>query len=96
VSTYSDPPANGLFIVANFTVQVVSGTVNVYPLHFFGVSPDGSRYDATYDEVGARLDADDLGSGQKVTGNIVFDVPNGNHLLYWEPLFATSRANYRY
>jgi len=96
VTTYGDAPENGVYLVANFTVQMVAGKANVYPLSFFGVSPDGSRYDATYQEVGARLDADDLAAGQKVTGNVVFDVPDGNHLIYWEPLFATSRANFRY
>jgi len=96
VETYGDPPKNGTFVVANFTVEMVTGSANVYPLSFFAQTADGSRYESTYDTVGSRLDADDLAAGQKVTGNIVFDVPADNHLIYWEPLFATSKANFRY
>ncbi|WP_307875033.1 DUF4352 domain-containing protein [Frankia nepalensis] len=96
VRSYGDPPENGLFVIANFTVQMISGQANVFGIHFFGLAEDGSRYDATYTEVGSMLNADDLKAGQKVRGNIVFDVPQDVHLVYWEPLFATSQVTFRY
>ncbi|MBX6388102.1 MAG: DUF4352 domain-containing protein [Frankia sp.] len=92
VASYGDPPENGSFVVANFTVEMVSGENNVYQLDFFVQTSDGTRYEATYFHDLQDLSADDLRAGQRVTGYVVFDVPPGHNTLYWNPLFAVEPA----
>jgi hypothetical protein len=43
-----------------------------------------------------RLAAIEVKAGQKVRGNVVFDVAQGHQSIYWEPLFAKTPAAFAY
>jgi hypothetical protein len=78
-SSFSPEPDNGMYLVVDVLVNVVTGTASVNPLHFTWVGEDGT----TDTGIGGgfsgcaknRLDSqNDLRAGQKRAGQIVFDV----------------------
>ncbi len=95
VTEYGDPPTQGAYYVLNVTVEVSRGDTSASPSDFYIQTPDGTRYDGSYDNVEPRLSASTVKAGQKVRGNVVIDAPPGHGLLHWEPLFAVSPATFQ-
>ncbi len=95
VTEYGDPPNQGSYYVLNVTVEVTRGDTSASPSDFYVQTPDGTRYDGSYDDVKPRLSASTVKAGQKVRGNVVIDAPPGHGLLNWEPLFAVSPAKFQ-
>ncbi|CAO5240921.1 DUF4352 domain-containing protein [Frankia sp. AgKG'84/4] len=95
VTSYGDPPTLGAYYVLNVTVEVSRGDTSASPSDFYIQTPDGTRYDGSYDDVEPRLSASTVKAGQKVRGNVVIDAPPGHGTLNWEPLFAVSPAKFQ-
>ncbi|MCK9894050.1 DUF4352 domain-containing protein [Frankia sp. AgB32] len=95
VTSYGDPPTQGAYYILNVTVEVSRGDTSASPSDFYIQTPDGTRYDGSYDNVEPRLSASTVKAGQKVRGNIVINAPAGHGTLNWEPLFAVSPAKFQ-
>lgn len=96
VSSYGDPPKNGIFVIVNVTITGVSGKVSASPYDFSIRTADGSTYDSSYDSVDPNLRSSDLAPGKLIRGNIVFDVPQGNNTLVYSPLFVNTAPEFQY
>ncbi|MBX6751588.1 MAG: DUF4352 domain-containing protein [Micromonosporaceae bacterium] len=68
-------PDNGVFLVVQVTVVCNEGTYHANPFNFKFVGPDGTVYEHAFASFDGHLNATDLNAGQRVAGNIVFDVP---------------------
>nr|MDT0664199.1 hypothetical protein [Micromonospora sp. DSM 115978] len=77
-------------------VEVVAGEVNATYFDFSVQTADGARYEGDFPPIEPRLAEFDLAAGNTVRGFILVDAPAGNHLLRWEPSFATAVGLWRY
>jgi hypothetical protein len=70
-------PKNGVFYAIRVDVSVSSGTEYVYSDDFAFIAPDGTAYQASSSTYGfpSYLNGTTLNDGQKVSGLVVFDVP---------------------
>jgi hypothetical protein len=66
---------NGVFLVVNVTVVCKEGTYGANPFNFRFVAGDGTVTETAFATFDPELHATDLAAGQKVAGNVVFDVP---------------------
>lgn len=88
----------GKFIVAAVTITCTAGAVKYNEFDWTALAGDGTKLDQGFSiDVKNQLDSGDLGVGQKVTGNLVFDgtaaqlkgaqfqfSPGFKTLAYWE------------
>ena len=93
---YSEPPVQGVWVLADVTVEVLSGEVSAIYLDFSVQTADGARYDGDYPPIEPRLDEFDLAAGATIRGFVLVDAPPGNHLLRWEPSFSTGVGLWRF
>ena len=81
-SEYADKPENGRFLVVTMTVKNIGPeSFDINPFDFYAVDSEGNHYEygdgnAFMAIDGKELNATTLNKGEKVTGRIVFDVPN--------------------
>ena len=68
-------PQHGVYVVASATVAVTEGSHYACECEFQLVAPDGTTYDATFGDFQPEMHAANLQAGQKIAGNVVFDVP---------------------
>lgn len=76
----SDRPANGRFLTINVTIDAVSGSYDYNEWDFAVQEADGTQYDvtdgnATSGDFEPELSSGTLDTGQKIRGNVTFDVP---------------------
>jgi hypothetical protein len=93
---YSEPPVQGVFVLANVTVEVIAGEVNATYFDFSVQTVDGSRFAGDFPPIEPRLASFDLQAGGTVRGYVLVDAPPGNHMIRWEPTFATTVGLWRY
>jgi hypothetical protein len=81
------PARNGSYLVADFTVALMSGSGSANPLRFRAQSPDGRTYDSELGVTDNQIDESEIGEGRQVRGEVAFDAPVGDLLLdYMEVL----------
>lgn len=94
--SWSEPPVQGLFVLADVTVELISGDVSATYFDFSVQTADGGRYAGTFPPVEPRLATFDMTPGSVVRGFVLVDAPAGDHLLRWEPTFANTAGIWRY
>jgi hypothetical protein len=95
-TSWSKPSAQGNFVLADITVEVVRGDVSASYIDFAVQTADGYRYKGDYSPVDPQLASFGLRAGQKARGFVLVDAPVGHNLLQWEPIFAANSAVWRY
>lgn len=69
----SSVKAQGKYLVASVTVTCTAGSMSYNQFDWSMLAGDGTRLDMGFaPEVKSQLSSGDLGAGQKVTGNVVF------------------------
>ncbi|MEV4655242.1 DUF4352 domain-containing protein [Micromonospora sp. NPDC049301] len=93
-TSYGLKPDEGMYVIADVTVTVTSGTGSVNPLFFQWVAADGTETNAiagAFSGCGKPMPAgNDLTAGTRRTGSVVFDVPDTNGVLEYQHEFETA------
>lgn len=76
---YGTKPERGVLYGIKVTVEVVSGNVYACACDYALVTADGTVYEGAGHTVNGGLEAVTLNRGQKASGTVVFDIPNGAH-----------------
>lgn len=63
----------GKFIVANVTITCTAGKVSYNPFDWKAIAGDGTTLDFGFGDVKNTLNSGDLGAGQKITGNVIWE-----------------------
>lgn len=96
---YGSAPTSGSYVVADVTVSVVSGTASINPLYLTWVADDGTTTDSiggTFSGCDPALDSgNDMPSGTKRRGNVVFDVNANGGALTYENVLGTPLGSWR-
>lgn len=74
---YGTKPEKGVLYGVKVSVEVIDGTTYVCACDFALIAKDGTAYEGSAFQVSGGLDALDVNRGQKATGIVVFDVPQG-------------------
>ncbi|MFC4020716.1 DUF4352 domain-containing protein [Micromonospora sp. GCM10011542] len=92
--SYGLKPDEGMYVIATVTVKVTKGRGSINPLFFQWVAQDGTETNAiggALSGCGKPLSAgNNLSTGTKRTGSVVFDVPNTSGVLEYQHLFETA------
>lgn len=85
---YGLPPDNGMYLIADVTVEVTEGTGSINPFDFTWVADDGTTADdfsGVFAGCGQDLDsAYDMRTGSVRSGTLVFDVVDAEDALEYE------------
>lgn len=92
--TYAPKPQKGRYLIAEVTATVTKGTGSINPFYFEWVADDGTTVNGL---VGALAGCGDplgagnnLRTGSKRSGTVVFDVADTNGALEYQHLFETA------
>ncbi|MFE9205305.1 DUF4352 domain-containing protein [Micromonospora sp. NPDC007230] len=92
--TYMPGPKNGMYLIADVTAEVTKGTGSINPFYFKWIGADGSEANGVAGALsgcGKLLGSgNDLASGSKRTGQLVFDVKDKNGTLEYEHRLETA------
>lgn len=102
IGPYDDPPQN-TYIVIGVKVAAFSGvretffgTWHVNPFNWYLQDSAGYQYEPNYSvDIDHRLSSQDLGPGEMVRGNIVFDGPSHGRIVL-SPVGSDSKTTWKY
>ena len=77
-------PTSGSLLIADIEVTIEEGVIMATPLTFEARAPDGTEYVSKFGVVADRLDRSKLAAGERVRGDVAFDVPEGEWLIDYE------------
>ncbi|MFC0029065.1 DUF4352 domain-containing protein [Micromonospora chaiyaphumensis] len=91
---YMPGPKNGMYLIADVTAEVTKGTGSVNPFYFKWVGSDGteeSGVGGAFSGCGKLMGSgNNLPSGTKRTGQLIFDVKNKNGTLEYQHHLRTA------
>ncbi|TYC23889.1 DUF4352 domain-containing protein, partial [Micromonospora sp. MP36] len=91
---YLPGPKNGMYLIADVTAEVTKGTGTINPFYFKWIGTDGSEESGVagaFSGCGKLLGSgNDLATGSKRTGQLVFDVKDKNGTLEYEHRLKTA------
>jgi hypothetical protein len=88
------PPQKGIYLVADVTVKVESGTLSANPLFFSVAAPDGTTFESELGVLNNQISSNDVHAGRQVRGEVAFDVPRGQPLLMDFRIFGPPVATF--
>ena len=81
---FPDVPENKYFAVFSISARAAK-TFDINPYDFYVRGDDGAHYDGAFASVEPDLHPVTLNAGEKVKGNVVFDIPSKHATLVYAP-----------